>query len=852
MRNTARCCRVAAAVAIVMGLAVSTVSAVEYANINVANGAPEQSGAPIVTIPAGQKTADFFFDPGAVVGEYPIRIGVSAADDVAGGILIPAVRETGRAVTNPNGPETLYASASIVGDADPTSNNTRNAAGGLAIVTDRAGNLALPGSNFPVGAALNANVAAAYFPFSEGWVGGTVSASSGTTLDTFTGSPGFQFGVNVKPNFFFEPPQDLNDSTDVGDHFISIPGVQDTRRQGILFAAAKVNANNNAVASATAYGDGFNITTRGNDQDGGNAEINPFSFVFVPLGTPNVTMGSIFGSTGQNAQPYPLLKSGKEFTVSSTRGPDAAGTGTMTTYHLSINGETPTSGTLIVQANGNQDGDGGLPADNLLTFQPNAAGTGWDIISQDLPGAAVTGLVGNGQNPSMGERQPEFNFIFMPFNAPATAPGPLPALNWTKKSVFGGNFQVVEIDGTDNDQNDGTVGMYINTLSSTTNVSAVGLRLNMGDNSPAFDGVLPTVEDGVMFATISQGLRDNSATGGKFEYGVVGVSQTGSPASWEVHTSVADPKNGEININFAAVVFGKNAGFPMQANAALSTATGMVGHADIAVSGVNSLTDGVLMVTPNGNDDNFATVEPKADGSGWDVNHYDNGTGQEGPTGTNTDSINWIYLPYSTENLVAGRVNADGTLVNSTDTSKFTLSKTAAGEYTLTVNGRNSSQGMLLLNATGPNGSLDNAMVYEAAGNSFKIIGLDMITSVESSSGAFVTPEDTSFSFAFIDFVTPPKVPGGNFLEADFNEDGSVDGDDLAVWDGGFGTGTTKADGDANGDGAVNGADFLVWQQQFGTSPAAAAAAAAVPEPAAAALALCGLAALGMLRRKSA
>ena len=45
------------------------------------------------------------------------------------------------------------------------------------------------------------------------------------------------------------------------------------------------------------------------------------------------------------------------------------------------------------------------------------------------------------------------------------------------------------------------------------------------------------------------------------------------------------------------------------------------------------------------------------------------------------------------------------------------------------------------------------------------------------------------------------------YLAADFNEDGFVDGDDLAVWQAEFGraTGATLAHGDANEDGAVDG-----------------------------------------------
>jgi hypothetical protein len=58
-------------------------------------------------------------------------------------------------------------------------------------------------------------------------------------------------------------------------------------------------------------------------------------------------------------------------------------------------------------------------------------------------------------------------------------------------------------------------------------------------------------------------------------------------------------------------------------------------------------------------------------------------------------------------------------------------------------------------------------------------------------------------------------------LPADFDEDGDVDGADLAVWKAGFGTIgiATNRQGDADGDRNGEGADFLVWQRQLGSVP---------------------------------
>ncbi len=92
----------------------------------------------------------------------------------------------------------------------------------------------------------------------------------------------------------------------------------------------------------------------------------------------------------------------------------------------------------------------------------------------------------------------------------------------------------------------------------------------------------------------------------------------------------------------------------------------------------------------------------------------------------------------------------------------------------------------------------------------------------------------------------------GDFLFAspvvgDFNGDGKVDGDDLGIWQNGFGqaSGATIADGDADEDGDVDGQDFLDWQENAGFNVSATSVAVrsrTVPEPGAVTLLLCTMA----------
>ncbi len=94
-------------------------------------------------------------------------------------------------------------------------------------------------------------------------------------------------------------------------------------------------------------------------------------------------------------------------------------------------------------------------------------------------------------------------------------------------------------------------------------------------------------------------------------------------------------------------------------------------------------------------------------------------------------------------------------------------------------------------------------------------------------------------------FVTDALVPG------DFDADGDVDGEDLPIWEAGYGaaSGSMATDGDADGDGDVDGNDFLLWQENLGSTAQdlpAPLGVSTVPEPGTMLLSLVGLVAGAM------
>jgi hypothetical protein len=82
---------------------------------------------------------------------------------------------------------------------------------------------------------------------------------------------------------------------------------------------------------------------------------------------------------------------------------------------------------------------------------------------------------------------------------------------------------------------------------------------------------------------------------------------------------------------------------------------------------------------------------------------------------------------------------------------------------------------------------------------------------------------------------------------ADFDDDGDVDGDDLAQWRGDFGA---NGSSDADNDGDSDGGGFLAWQRQFGGGAPTISASEAVPEPGALALASLATYCLGLVRQR--
>lgn len=835
--------------------ACSTALAVDHAVITVdSSGVASKIGG----------TADFSLDTGKVTGEIPIRIGASASDDAANGVLINAVSELDR-----NG---IYTTGSTVRDSSSNSTNSRGTSGALSITSTKAG----PASPADAGTLVDANLSAAYFPFAAGWQGGSLYSStvnnngSFGALDTLIASGGIGL-PSIQQNVLGTDGQ-----PQPGVHKVTIPGVTDTNRQGVLLTNTASNVGRFTTVAPSLDGDGYIV--RSVDNDGyfefdpgsdpstggeGDAVDTPFSYVFVPVDTPGVTLARVAtngGSTVQGEQiGVPLVHSGADFSVTSN---NLVAPGS---FRLEIDGVTPADGTLIVTPVGATEDLGGRAADNVLTYEADS--TGWNILSQDIEADFLYGIEGQDLRPLDGTGQaangsdPYFNFVFIPNQgaptAPAATPAPETLTNFSRSRVIGWNTEVTGLSPENgNNPGDNLAVVGGNGTEQTSDVR-IDMFANRGDISVAVDGAYLNTRDGLLFTTVNEGFRNNTDTGGQQEYGL--SMTTAFDAEWSVVTASAANISGsdEHNLNFASAFFGADSGFDMGINVDLPGAFGDPydsAKVDVDLAGVNSQTDGVMFAIGFGNDDNWASATPKNDGSGWELRTFDNNYDSADPDGrTEPDAISWLYLPYESQNLTAGLVDSNGSVVSSSPGlgEDWTLTKEADSfgfaQYRLSFSdsSKNPGNGMLLLTGTGDFDSTgtentDNSMLYVADGEDFLIRGIDHVL----DDGSFTDFQDTGFMFAYIDFNNAPIAPATELLPGDYNGDGMVDAEDYNVWRDNLGA-SALPNNETGSIGVVDEEDYLVWKSNFGaTAGQGSLSESNVPEPAS--LLLLGIVAGGL------
>lgn len=326
-----------------------------------------------VTVTATLTVGDLSVRSGSNRGDYNLQAGLGFSDDADTGIFMTCVAQNGR----DNG-EAAYPGVNFC-----TTAIDYNRTGGSA------GAFFVPVFQTPTGDEFNLNVAAAFFSYSN-WIAGFArnsGATNGGVNDLFTGSPGLVLGTHYV---------DLGGGTSTVN--LTSFGI-DARTDGVLLVTHGKNEDSYALSQVNSNNGTWRVFVKDNGTDAGLYEQDPVAYVFIPRTNTSVVSGRFRGDGTR------LIYSGATPSYSVTN----TGTGT---WRLTIPGHSPTTGVLIISA------EGGLSQnqDNIVSYQPD--GDGWIIQSRDLP-ASPPGL----QTPGAG-LEPVASFVFIPAAATVTAISP--------------------------------------------------------------------------------------------------------------------------------------------------------------------------------------------------------------------------------------------------------------------------------------------------------------------------------------------------------------------------------------------------------------------------------------------
>jgi len=392
-----------------------------------------------VTVTTTLSINDFRIRAGSTRADYNVQIGGVSTDDVTNGILISSIDQNGRdngEVTN--FPGMNYGTSAIDSNASSSPGSS--------------GEYWIPVFQSPANAEYNFNVAAAYFPYTNGWYGGWLNNSGGVNggaNNHLLGHPSLVLGTHVIDNGSGKTTVNL------------LPFGLDARSNAVLLVVGGKNEANFAVSATNANGT-WSVFCR---DDNGSAEQDYIAFVCIPLTNHTVVSGKFMGDASI------ILRSGP-FQVSNP------GIGT---YHLTIPGVNPADGVLIISP----EGGGANNGDNLVSYQVN--GDGWNIQTRDQ----TTGYTPALQN--LPATDAVVSFVYIPSPTPDTNSlqwSGSPTNQWdlsgsTVWRVTGSNTPASYADGSQTTFNDGASNFVVNLAAS---VAPSGVIVSNNANNYVFGG----------------------------------------------------------------------------------------------------------------------------------------------------------------------------------------------------------------------------------------------------------------------------------------------------------------------------------------------------------------------------
>lgn len=346
-------------------------------------------------------SSPYFTLEGGNRGDYEVNFGSGVDPSV--GVMIPCVAQLSRDNTAQGDSIGRFYATAAFGPND-----------GLADYT-----VAL--FSAPAGAEVNMDVAFGFFPYNR-WIGGIArNAVNNGELTDLVGNPGLVMNTHFT---------DL--ATPSGQYRLNLNALtgNNASQNGILLVAGARNEDNYALSQANANGS-FTIYCHDNGVNGADYENDGIGFVYLPtdkVGTDHLTaIGRVNDNASMDVSAH---VPGKTVTVSK------GGTGI---WHLTISGESGSTGTLLVSPAGGVDNT----TDNIVSSTWDAANSRWVIESRDLPGATPGLQNGTAATDDM------FSFAF--FTAPVlptvTLTSPAPAATATGPAGFALEATATDADG---------------------------------------------------------------------------------------------------------------------------------------------------------------------------------------------------------------------------------------------------------------------------------------------------------------------------------------------------------------------------------------------------------------------
>jgi autotransporter-associated beta strand protein len=222
----------------------------------------------------------------------------------------------------------------------------------------------------PGGDEFNVNLAAAWFPYADGWIGGhAVNSTNGGVLTSLVGSSGLTLSTTAAgSNVLYDPGQ-------TGQYELNLSGIN-SQADGILIVSGGKNEDNFAYSLANADGT-WSIFVRDNG-NGSALEADSLAFAYIP--TTSVV-------TGANPGVHAMGRLNGNLTRDITAGNYAVVRTAAGKYRLLAPGIDPAQSTLLLSPE-----YAGIATDNILLYEPTS--NGWNIEMRDLP-TPITGLQDN-------------------------------------------------------------------------------------------------------------------------------------------------------------------------------------------------------------------------------------------------------------------------------------------------------------------------------------------------------------------------------------------------------------------------------------------------------------------------